>query len=214
MGSYSPPPPPREEDAVYRGPEPQILPPGAGTVGPPGPVRRERAWWASAPATYVLVAINCGVFLWMLIHHVSYLSPTPDQLMAFGANNAGAVLNNNQWWRIVSAMFVHVGIIHLATNMWCLWNLGMLAEPLIGFCYAGMVLRSVRCCRRVVWSGRSGGFWSGIRYRRRADCPAQVTLAASASWGVAKTSEIGDLFCGNQPGDWFGDDDSRLLCQD
>jgi rhomboid protease GluP len=68
----------------------------------------------------------------MLIHHVSYLSPTPDQLMAFGANNAGAVLNNNQWWRIVSAMFVHVGIIHLATNMWCLWNLGMLAEPLMG----------------------------------------------------------------------------------
>jgi rhomboid protease GluP len=29
-------------------------------------------------------------------------------------------------------MFVHVGIIHLLTNMWCLWNLGLLAEPLIG----------------------------------------------------------------------------------
>jgi rhomboid protease GluP len=29
-------------------------------------------------------------------------------------------------------MFVHVGILHLATNMWCLWNLGMLAEPLMG----------------------------------------------------------------------------------
>ncbi len=29
-------------------------------------------------------------------------------------------------------MFVHVGLIHLATNMWCLWNLGLLGEPLIG----------------------------------------------------------------------------------
>jgi len=29
-------------------------------------------------------------------------------------------------------MFLHVGIIHLATNMWCLWNLGLLAEPLMG----------------------------------------------------------------------------------
>ncbi len=37
-----------------------------------------------------------------------------------------------EWWRIVTAMFVHVGILHLATNMWCLWNLGLLAEPLMG----------------------------------------------------------------------------------
>jgi rhomboid protease GluP len=52
--------------------------------------------------------------------------------MNFGANDAGAVLLGGQWVRIVTAMFVHVGIIHLATNMWCLWNLGLLAEPLMG----------------------------------------------------------------------------------
>jgi rhomboid protease GluP len=52
--------------------------------------------------------------------------------MYWGANNAGAVLLGGEWWRIVTAMFVHVGIIHLATNMWCLWNLSMLAEPLLG----------------------------------------------------------------------------------
>jgi rhomboid protease GluP len=27
---------------------------------------------------------------------------------------------------------VHVGLIHLLTNMWCLWNLGILGEPLVG----------------------------------------------------------------------------------
>jgi rhomboid protease GluP len=52
--------------------------------------------------------------------------------MFWGADNAGAVLIQGQWWRIVTAMFVHVGILHLATNMWCLWNLGLLAEPLMG----------------------------------------------------------------------------------
>jgi rhomboid protease GluP len=77
------------------------------------------------------VGINCAVFLLMLARGVSLWMPTPEQLMYFGADNAGYVLLGGQWWRIVSAMFVHVGIIHLATNMWCLWNLGLLAEPLM-----------------------------------------------------------------------------------
>jgi len=125
MGSYSP------------TPQPEILPPGPGMPSGPGmppqpPVRRRRPGWASAPATYLLVGINCAVFLAMVLRGVSIGSPTIDQLMHWGANNAGSVLIYGQWWRIVTAMFVHVGILHLATNMWCLWNLGLLAEPLMG----------------------------------------------------------------------------------
>jgi len=111
--------------------EPEVLPPSAGTMESP-PARRTRSRWLAAPATYLLVAINCGVFLWMVLRGVSPWSPTVDQLMRFGADNAGNVLVYGQWGRIVTAMFVHVGFLHLATNMWCLWNLGLLAEPLIG----------------------------------------------------------------------------------
>jgi rhomboid protease GluP len=68
----------------------------------------------------------------MVISRVSPIDPTPDQLMGWGANHAGEVLAGGEWWRILTAMFVHVGILHLATNMWCLWNLGLLAEPLMG----------------------------------------------------------------------------------
>jgi len=110
---------------------PESMPPEAGS-NPPPPVRRQRPSWAYAPATYVLVAINCLVFLAMILRGVSIWSPTPDQLMFWGADNAGSVLIGGQWVRIVTAMFVHVGILHLATNMWCLWNLGLLAEPLMG----------------------------------------------------------------------------------
>jgi len=88
--------------------------------------------WQAAPATHLLVGINCAVFLAMLAKGISFWTPTVGQLMAWGANNAGAVLIGGEWWRIVTAMFLHVGILHLATNMWCLWNLGLLAEPLMG----------------------------------------------------------------------------------
>ncbi len=114
-------------------PKPEFLPPEAGFDPPPrAQVRRPRPSWAYAPATYLLVGINCLVYLAMDAHHVSAVAPTLDQLMYWGADNAGNVLVAGQWWRIVTAMFVHVGILHLATNMWCLWNLGLLAEPLMG----------------------------------------------------------------------------------
>jgi len=112
--------------------EPEILPPQAGYAPPPEQTRRRKSVLRAAPATHLLVGINCAVFLAMLAKGISITSPTVEQLMAWGANNAGSVLINGQWWRIVAAMFLHVGIIHIATNMWCLWNLGLLAEPLIG----------------------------------------------------------------------------------
>lgn len=68
----------------------------------------------------------------MVARGASPWMPTVDQLMHFGADRPDNVLIYGEWWRIVTAMFVHVGIIHLATNMWCLWNLGLLAEPLMG----------------------------------------------------------------------------------
>lgn len=109
-----------------------LLPEGAKEAAPVQGSRKERRSWAYAPATYFLLGINCAVFIAMLLRHVSVWSPTPEQLLYFGANQPKAVLLGGQWWLVVSAMFVHVGIIHLATNMWCLWNLGLLGEPLIG----------------------------------------------------------------------------------
>jgi rhomboid protease GluP len=97
------------------------------------PQRPERSEWnpMSAPATYLLVAINIAVFLWMIAHGVSLNSPTTAQLVHYGANSTVLVLNG-QWYRLLAATFVHIGLLHIATNMWCLWNLGLLGEPLLG----------------------------------------------------------------------------------
>ena len=98
---------------------------------PPNQVHHSEWDPRSAPGTYFLIAINVAVFLWMILHGVSATSPTIPQLIHFGANNAVDVLNG-QWYRLITATFVHIGIIHIATNMWCLWNLGLLGEPLLG----------------------------------------------------------------------------------
>ena len=39
---------------------------------------------------------------------------------------------STEWWRLFTAMFVHIGVIHIALNMYCLWSLGPLAERLFG----------------------------------------------------------------------------------
>jgi rhomboid protease GluP len=135
-------------DSRSGAPQPEILPPGPipGTEprqSPPGwypppettprpPQPQRRRHWASAPATYWLVGINCAVFLAMVFTGSSIFAPTTRQILIWGGNNGTLVLAYGQWWRLITATFVHVGIIHLATNMWCLWNLGLLGEPLLG----------------------------------------------------------------------------------
>ena len=60
--------------------------------------------------------------------------------MRWGAN-MGALTLSGEWWRLLTYVFVHGGIIHIAFNMWCLWNLGALGESLYGrWTYAAIYL--------------------------------------------------------------------------
>src|SRR5271156_540493 len=160
-------------------PDPEILPPGIEMPPPQQAVRRPRPSWAVAPATYLLLGINCAVFLAMVGNGVSIVSPTPEHLMRWGADNAGSVLINGEWWRIVTAMFVHGGLLHLATNMWCLWNLGLLAEPLMS---------SAGVLAVYVLTGAAGNLlstlWSWYKYHNLGVFPASVG-ASGAVFGIA-----------------------------
>src|SRR5205807_4337580 len=83
------------------------------------------------PITTGLIAINVLVFLAMVLRGVSLWNPSGRQLVDWGALYGPFTLNE-QWWRLLSSMFLHVGVVHLALNMWCLWSLGLLAESLLG----------------------------------------------------------------------------------
>src|SRR5216110_386563 len=70
----------------------------------------------SFPVTIGLIAINALVFAIMVARGVSAIRPTPQQALAFGAD-FGPLTLNGQWWRLVTSMFVHFGIIHVGLNM-------------------------------------------------------------------------------------------------
>jgi rhomboid protease GluP len=124
-------------------PEGEVLTPQYGDTPPPPipdyereisrPNSREQGWnILRTPGTYFLLGINIAVFSWMVLHGVSPRDPTSEQLLHFGATNTELIILHGQWYRLFTATFVHVGLLHIATNMWCLWNLGLLGEPLLG----------------------------------------------------------------------------------
>jgi len=83
------------------------------------------------PATTALAAINLSVFVAMIASGGSPMRFSPEDLIRWGGN-WGPLTMSGDYWRLLTAGFVHGDIIHLAFNLWCLWSLGQLAERLFG----------------------------------------------------------------------------------
>lgn len=79
------------------------------------------------PITTTLVGMNVAVFVVMVLTGVSPLTPTGAQLLKWGAN-WGPLSLGTEPWRMLASNYIHIGIFHIFFNMWCLWNLGFLAE--------------------------------------------------------------------------------------
>jgi len=99
-------------------------------------VRRE----SSITLTQVIFGANVMVFIAMVFASGPSLDFTDHVVRYFGAN-IGPLTLSGEWWRLLTYMFLHGGVIHIAMNMWCLWNLGTLCESLYGrWTYAAVYL--------------------------------------------------------------------------
>jgi membrane associated rhomboid family serine protease len=88
--------------------------------------------------TLALVALNAGVFIGMLFGAGAMADPAT--LVAWGGN-LGPLTSNGEWWRLVTAMFVHSGFWHLVVNIAGLVPLGIMLERLVGhFAFAALYL--------------------------------------------------------------------------
>ncbi len=81
------------------------------------------------PATAVLIVLN-GIVLGAMLSQ-GRPADHPQLIIRFGALVKDLVWQG-QYWRLLSAMFLHYNFIHFGLNMYALLVLGKLVEPLLG----------------------------------------------------------------------------------
>lgn len=137
--------------------------------------------------TWTVIGLNAAAWLVMVGLGVSASQPTGEALVAWGGN-LGILTINGEWWRLLTAMFIHAGIFHLAFNLYFAWVIGRTCEQVFGAAaYAVVYLGSglVASMVSVAWQpatvsvGASGalfgvfGAFLGFTIRRRGMLPAE-----------------------------------------
>lgn len=82
-------------------------------------------------ATAVLVGINVLVFMVEMSQGIGVRGIGGSSIIRDGAV-AGPPVADGEWWRLLTAGFIHAGIGHIAFNMLALWWLGGALEGYIG----------------------------------------------------------------------------------
>lgn len=80
--------------------------------------------------TQILIGVNVAIFL-AGIDGGDSVTRVSGRFFSDGAL-FGPLVADGEWWRIVTAGFLHAGVIHLAFNMFALFRIGQVLEPAIG----------------------------------------------------------------------------------
>ena len=138
----------------------------------------------TAPAVFVIILLNVGTF-YLELHRVALNNPL--ELHRMGALDLNEVINDGEFWRLFTALFLHDNFAHIGFNLFALYILGPPFEKIIGFirflaCYlisglgstAGVALLTLlKILRPAELVGASGcimgivGAWAGFLLRHR-----------------------------------------------
>jgi rhomboid protease GluP len=88
--------------------------------------------------TVTILTLNVGMFIVTIL--ASMKQGNPSALMGldvitltkFGAARPDAIFQFDQWWRLITAGFLHGGLMHILFNSWALMDVGAHAEVVYG----------------------------------------------------------------------------------
>ena len=99
---------------------------------------RERRFFSalftrSSPFVMIIIGVNAGVFLleW-LAGGMGSVSADLTVIRAFGAKNNELIQQQHQYWRLITSIFIHIGVLHFLLNNYALWIIGQEIELLYG----------------------------------------------------------------------------------
>jgi rhomboid protease GluP len=87
--------------------------------------------------TILILLINTGLYLATALYSTKggrgdFMGLDIPTLKLFGAKYFGPDLGPPQWWRLVTAGFLHGGLLHILMNSWVLFDLGAQVEEFYG----------------------------------------------------------------------------------
>jgi rhomboid protease GluP len=85
-------------------------------------------------AVKLIISLNIAYFILSLLlnpltHQVmtnplAFFSPSENSLFLLGASGTIPIAGYGRWWTLISASFLHGGILHILFNMMALWQMG------------------------------------------------------------------------------------------
>ena len=81
--------------------------------------------------TYFLILLNFIVFITMIAQGTDLYNPLPKDITLWGGNVREYVAAGD-WWRLVTNLFVHIGVRLLVANMIGLYFIGIMVETILG----------------------------------------------------------------------------------
>ena len=79
--------------------------------------------------TYILIALNIAVYIYTSLAGGNFLETNYDMILRYGQVN-GFVIYYGWYWQLLTSMFIHASIAHIAGNMLFLLIFGLRGEEM------------------------------------------------------------------------------------